>query len=545
MAELWERSYPPDFNWHAEIKTATLSDELTAAVARWGTKSFLEFGPIKLDFRSFDALVERAARGFAALGVKPGVHVALHLPNTPHYPIAFYGVQRAGGVVANLSPLDAERELAHKIAAADVSLVVSFAGLDQKLPPAGPGLRIIVATPEDMAPLPPPAIPTDPAARIPFRVLLDPTRPAPGPWPQAKVDDLAVLQFTGGTTGLPKAAMLTHANLTASVSSYDAWGSAPSIGLQPGAERVLVVLPLFHIYALNTLLLRGLRNGYTLILKARWDTDDILDTIARERPSMFSGVPTMFRAIASHPRAKQIDFSCFRFCNTGGAPLPMELRDEFEGVADRLLLEGWGMSETSPAGTVTPPQNRKLGSAGLPLPGVMIEIRDLEEPACKLPPNEKGEICITGKNVTKGYYKQPEETANAFIDGYFRTGDIGYLDEDGFLFIVDRKKDMILCGGYNVYPRLIEEAIYEHPSVEEVIVIGIPDTYRGESAKAFVKLRDGAPALGLDELRAFLADKVGKHELPTALELRDALPKTAVGKLWKKPLVDEARALAG
>jgi long-chain acyl-CoA synthetase len=454
-------------------------------------------------------------------------------------------VQRAGGVVANLSPLDAERELAHKIEAADVSLVVSFAGLDQKLPPAGPGLRIIVATPEDMAPVPPPAIPTDPAERIPFRVLLDPTRPSPGPWPQAKVDDLAVLQFTGGTTGLPKAAMLTHANLTASVSSYDAWGSAPSIGLEPGAERVLVVLPLFHIYALNTLLLRGLRNGYTLILKARWDTDDILDTIARERPSMFSGVPTMFRAIASHPRAKQIDFSCFRFCNTGGAPLPMELRDEFEGVASRLLLEGWGMSETSPAGTVTPPQNRKLGSAGLPLPGVMIEIRDLEDPSRKLPPNEKGEICIMGKNVTKGYYKQPEETANAFIDGYFRTGDIGYLDEDGFLFIVDRKKDMILCGGYNVYPRLIEEAIYEHPSVEEVIVIGIPDAYRGESAKAFIKLRDGAPALGLEELRTFLADKVGKHELPTALELRDALPKTAVGKLWKKPLVDEARAAAG
>jgi long-chain acyl-CoA synthetase len=544
MAELWEKSYPSDFNWHAEIKTATLSDELTEAVARWGGKSFLEFGPVKLDFRTFDGLVERAARGFAALGVKPGVHVALHLPNTPHYPIAFYGVLRAGGVVANLSPLDAERELVHKIASADVSLVVSFVGLDQKLPPAGPGLRIMVATPEDMAPVPPPAIPTDPAERISFRVLLDPTRPSPGPWPKANVDDLAVLQFTGGTTGLPKAAMLSHANLTASVSSYDAWGSAPSIGLTAGAERVLVVLPLFHIYALNTLLLRGLRNGYTLILKARWDTDDILDTIERERPSMFSGVPTMFRAIASHPRAKQIDFSCFRFCNTGGAPLPMELRDEFEGVADRLLLEGWGMTETSPAGTVTPPQNRKLGSAGLPLPGVMMEIRDLEDPSRTLPPGEKGEICIKGKNVTKGYYKQPEETAGAFIDGYFRTGDIGYLDEDGFLFIVDRKKDMILCGGYNVYPRLIEEAIYEHPSVEEVIVIGIPDAYRGESAKAFVKLRDGAPPLGLEELRSFLADKVGKHELPTAIELRDALPKTAVGKLWKKPLVDEERAKA-
>ena len=545
MAELWEKSYPPGFDWHAEIKTATLNDELSAAVARWGTKSFLEFGPIKLDFRTFDALVERAARGFATLGVKPGVHVALHLPNTPHYPIAFYGVQRAGGVVANLSPLDAERELAHKIALADVGLVVSFAGLDQKLPPAGPGLRIVVATPEDMAPVPPPAIPTDPAERIPFRVLLDPTRAAPGPWPQAKVDDLAVLQFTGGTTGLPKAAMLSHANLTASVSSYDAWGGAPGIGLKAGEESVMVVLPLFHIYALNTLLLRGLRNGYRLILKARWDTDDILDTIARERPTMFSGVPTMFRALASHPRAKDVDFTCFHFCNTGGAPLPMELRDEFEGIAHRLLLEGWGMSETSPAGTVTPPSNRKLGSAGLPLPGVTIEIRDLEDPAKKLAPNEKGEICIKGKNVTKGYYKQPEETADAFIDGYFRTGDIGYLDEDGFLFIVDRKKDMILSGGYNVYPRLIEEAIYEHPSVEEVIVIGVPDAYRGESAKALVKLRAGVEPLSLEELRAFLADKIGKHELPTAIELRDALPKTAVGKLWKKPLVDEARAKAG
>jgi long-chain acyl-CoA synthetase len=506
MAELWEKSYPPDFDWHAPINTATMNEELVEAARRWGDKIFLAFGPIKLDFRTFDALVERAARGFAALGVKPGVHVALHLPNTPHYPIAFYGVQRAGGVIANLSPLDAERELAHKIALADVSLVVSFVGLDQKLPPAGPNLRIMVATPEDMAPVPPPVIPTDPAERIPFRVLLDPTRPSPGAWPQAKVDDLAVLQFTGGTTGLPKAAMLSHANLSASVSSYDAWSDAPSIGLVRGEERALVVLPLFHIFALNTLLMRGLRNGYMLILKARWDTDDILDTIAEDRPTMFAGVPTMFRALASHPRAKSVDFTCFHFCSTGGAPLPMELRDEFEGVADRLLLEGWGMSETSPAGTVTPPTNRK--------------------------------------NVTKGYYKQPEETAGAFIDGYFRTGDIGYLDEDGFLFIVDRKKDMILSGGYNVYPRLIEEAIYEHPSVEEVIVIGIPDSYRGESAKAFIKLRDGAPPLGLEELRAFLADKIGKHELPTAVELRDALPKTAVGKLWKKPLVDEARAKA-
>jgi long-chain acyl-CoA synthetase len=451
---------------------------------------------------------------------------------------------RAGAVVTNLSPIDAERELAHKIEAAEVSVVVSFADFAAKLPQGKPGLRIVTCSPADMMPAPPPPIPEDPAAPIPFTALLDPARARQGAWPVAKPEDLALLQFTGGTTGMPKAAMLTHANLTATVSIYDAWGKIPGAELTDGDERIIMALPLFHIFALGTIMTRAVRHGFTLILKPRWDTEDILNTIDRAKPRTFSGVPTMYRAMASHPRAKSVDFSSLRYCGSGGAPLPAELKEEWQKLTGVELLEGWGMTETAPAGTANIPEKTRFGSAGVPLPGIDLEIRDLDDPHKQMPPGERGEMCIKGPNVFQGYYKQPQATAESFIDGFFRTGDIGYLDEEGFLYIVDRKKDMILSGGFNVYPRNIEEAIYEHPAVEEVIVIGIPDSYRGESAKAFVTLRPGQAVFTLEELRAFLDDKLARYELPAALEFREVLPKTAVGKLWKKPLVDAERAKA-
>ena len=544
MPQLWERSYPEGVEWNTPLAVSTLTAELDQAVERFGSVPFLEIMGISIDFRSFGGMVERVARGFQALGVKPGVHVALHLPNTPHYPLAFYAALRAGAVVTNLSPIDAERELAHKIAAAEVSVVVSFADFAAKLPQGKPGLRIVTCSAADMMPAPAPAIPEDPAAHIPFNALLDPTRERQGAWPVAKPEDLALLQFTGGTTGLPKAAMLTHANLTSTISIYDAWGKIPGAELHDGDERVIMALPLFHIFALGTIMTRAVRHGFTLILKPRWDTEDILNTIDRAKPRTFSGVPTMYRAMASHPRAKTVDFSSLSYCGSGGAPLPAELKEEWQKLTGVELLEGWGMTETAPAGTANIPEKTRVGSAGVPLPGVELEIRDLDDPHKKMPPGERGEMCIKGPNVFQGYYKQDQATAESFIDGFFRTGDIGYLDEEGFLYIVDRKKDMILSGGFNVYPRNIEEAIYEHPAVEEVIVIGIPDSYRGESAKAFITLRPGQAGFTLDELRAFLDDKLARYELPAALEFREVLPKTAVGKLWKKPLVDEERAKA-
>jgi long-chain acyl-CoA synthetase len=544
MVQLWEQSYPEGVDWHADLAISTLTAELDASIARFGTVPFLEIAGFSIDFRTFGALVERAARGLRALGVKPGVHVALHLPNLPHYPVAFYATLRAGGVVTNLSPIDAERELLHKIDAADVNIVITYADFVAKLPKPSATLRLVVCTPADLMPTPPPGIPTDPAEPVPFAALLDPSRPAGEPWPVAKAEDLALLQFTGGTTGLSKAAMLTQGTLTAAVSIYDAWFNTPASEMVEGDERIIMVLPLFHIYALGVVMLRAVRHGYTLLLKPRWDTDDVLDTINRAKPTTFSGVPTMYRALASSPHAKTTDFSTVRYWASGGAPLPAELKEEWKRLTGREVLEGWGMTETAPAGTANPPDSGRVASAGVPLPGIELEIRDLDDPQKQMPTGERGEICIKGPNVFSGYYKQPQATAESFIDGFFRTGDIGYFDDGGFLFIVDRKKDMILSGGFNVYPRNIEEAIYEHPGVAEVIVVGIPDAYRGESAKAFITLRHGTAPFTIDELRAFLDDKLARYELPTAVEFRDVLPKTAVGKLWKKPLVDEERAKA-
>jgi len=551
----WEKVYPAGVDWHAPIRTQPLTSLLDQAVRRFADHRFLDFPGLEWRYLDFGALVDRAARRLVELGVGPGIGVGLYLPNVPHFPVAFFAVMKAGGRVVAMSPLDAERELRHKVIDSEISLAITLA-VDPLYPKLAAQLgagrlgRIVVGAAGDFGTDPRTAtahariggaLPiAEDARHIGFATLFEPSAAALPPDPAE--DDVALLQYTGGTTGTPKAAMLTHANLSATVEMYDLWNRGNDVGMVPGRERMMLVLPLFHIYALTTLLLRGTNNGNCLIMRPRFDIDDILTDIETARPTQFSGVPTMFRAIANHPRSPDIDFSSLKICNTGGAPLPGELREPFERLTGRMLVEGWGMTETAPAGAINPSNaTRKPGSTGLPLPGVLIEIRDQDDPSRRLPAGERGEICIRGKNVMKGYWKQPQATAEAFHDGFFRTGDVGYLDADGFLFLVDRKKDMILSGGYNVYPRMIEEAIYEHPAVLEVIVIGVADAYRGQSAKAFVTVRPGAAAFTLDALRDFLADKLGRHELPAALEFRDNLPKTAVGKLSKKILIDEER----
>jgi long-chain acyl-CoA synthetase len=302
------------------------------------------------------------------------------------------------------------------------------------------------------------------------------------------------------------------------------------------------VLPLFHIYALTSVMLRSLTEGNELLLRVRFDVETTLNDIEVKKATVFPGVPTMWIALANTPGIEKRDFSSLRYAASGGAALPVEVAERFQKLTGRRLGGGWGMTETSPAGTAMPREwTGKAGSVGLPLPGITMEIVALDDPRRALGPGEKGEIRIKGPNVTKGYWNAPQETAAAFVDGYLLTGDIGFMDEDGYFYLVDRKKDMIISSGFNVYPRTIEEAIYEHPSVAEVIVIGVADAYRGEAAKAFVQLKAGAQRFTLDELRAFLADKIGRHEMPAHLEFRDALPKTAVGKLSKKELIEEER----
>ncbi len=312
--------------------------------------------------------------------------------------------------------------------------------------------------------------------------------------------------------------------------------------LEDGKERTLCVLPLFHIYALTVNMNFGIAGGGELILHPKFELDAVMKDLDKKKPTVFPGVPTMYMAIANHPEVSKYDLSSLKFCASGGAPLPVEVQDHFQKVTGCRLLEGWGMTETSPSGTSTPMTDKRVaGAAGVPVPGVEIRIFNVDDRSQIMPVGEIGEIGIKGPNIMKGYWNKPEATAESFVGDFFMTGDTGYLDEDGYMHIVDRTKDMITSGGFNVYPRIIEEAIFEHPSVEEVTVVGIPDDYRGEAAKAFIKLKQGASEFSLEDLRETLKDKLGKHELPAAIEFRPELPKTLVGKLSKKELVEEER----
>jgi long-chain acyl-CoA synthetase len=354
-------------------------------------------------------------------------------------------------------------------------------------------------------------------------------------------ESVAVLQYTGGTTGLPKGAMLTHANLSSATEQYvETTRTQPQL-LDEGRERILAVLPPFHIYALTVNMLLGIRIGAEMILHTRFDTAAVVKDICDKKVTVFPGVPTMYVAIINHPGVENLDLSSIKWCASGGAPLPLEVQKRFQDISGCRLAEGWGMTETSPTGTFTPLEGAvKPGSCGIPIPGITIKFADVDDPSRYVDLGEKGEICIGGPNVMKGYWKRADATKETMTkDGFLRTGDVGYMDEDGYIFIVDRTKDMLLCGGFNVYPRLIEEAIYQHPSVEEVIVIGIHDDYRGQSPKAFVKLKTDSGTVTLDQMKDFLKDKLGKHEMISSLEIREALPRTAVGKFSKKELYDE------
>jgi long-chain acyl-CoA synthetase len=544
----WEKSYPPGVRWDAPIETAPLTEMFDRFTARWAGKPAFEYRDNTITYAELREAVEAVASGLMELGAGPGKAVALYLPNTPYHPVGFFAALKCGARVVHLSPLDAERELAYKLEDSGARILVTtnvgfMALMAQKLKADGLVDHLIVGDDTAFGPSP---IPTTPiaadAAVVRFEALrADGARKLPRQWPKVDVGDIALLQYTGGTTGKPKGAMLTHANLSAACSMFKAWGDPQRIS-EPGTDRMICVLPLFHIYALTTVMLRGLQEGNELLLRVRFDVDTALADIEVKKATVFAGVPTMWIALANVPDIAKRDLSSLHYVASGGAPLPVEVAERFLKLTGHKLGGGWGMTETSPAGTALPREwTGKAGSVGLPMPGIAIEIVALDDPRRVLGPNEKGEMRVKGLNVTKGYWNAPEETAAAFVDGWLLTGDIGTMDEDGYVYLVDRKKDMIISGGFNVYPRTIEEAIYEHPAVAAVSVIGVPDSYRGEAAKAFVQLKPGAAPFTLEELRAFLADKLGRHEMPAQLEFRDALPKTPVGKLSKKELIEEER----
>ncbi|HLX98021.1 MAG TPA: long-chain fatty acid--CoA ligase [Roseiarcus sp.] len=557
----WAKSYPPNVRLNAPLDLSPVGSVLEKAAEHFGAKPALDFMNRRISYAELNALANRAAAGFQELGVKPGVHVGLYLPNTPHYVIAFFGVMKAGGVVVNYSPLDALPTLQLKVNDSETDILVTL-DLASLYPQAeellgSTRLRTLIVGEFAEMTAAPAALGAQMkaagmlaevrrgGAHVAFRDLIDNDGHYQVHALGALDDELAVIQYTGGTTGSPKGAMLTHANLTAATSLYTEVMTRSEQGLRVGEERVLCVLPLFHIYSLTVVMLLGFRLGAELVLHPRFDAEAAVKDIVEKKITVYLGVPTMHVAILGVPGVEKMDFSSLRLCGSGGAPLPVAVQDRFERVIGCALNEGWGMTETAPIGTFNPREGRRRpGSCGVPYPGTEMKFVDVANPEREVKPGERGEICVKGPNVMKGYWKKPEATANSMTaDGFFRTGDVGYMDEDGYVFIVDRTKDMLLCGGFNVYPRNIEEAIYRHPSVEEVSVIGIPDDYRGETPKAFVKLKGGAAPFTLEEMKAFLKDRLGKHEMIGGIEIRDELPKTPVGKISKKDLRDEEARL--
>jgi long-chain acyl-CoA synthetase len=541
MTRPGEQFYPEGVHWDDPIARGTLPDLLAKAAAQFGDRPAIEFRDRPISYASLAAMVDTAAAAMLHAGYGKDHSVALFLGNTPDHPVNFFGALKAGARVVHLSPLDGEIALSHKLRDSGARVLVT-SNLAALLPTAlkflDKGLldRLIVC--EDAhwgeGGLPRAPIPDHPAIVTFGRFVQGAV--APARWPSISADEVALLQYTGGTTGLPKGAMLSHGNLTAAVSIYDVWGRKAQAE-RNAVERVICVLPLFHIFALTVILLRSLERGDLISLHQRFDVGAVMRDIEVKRATVFPGVPTMWIAIASLPDLERRDLSSLVSCGSGGAPLPVEVARIFERKVGMKLRSGWGMTETCSPGTAHPPEGPdKPGSIGLMLPGIEIDVVALDDPKRLMPVGEVGELRIRGPNVTRGYWNRPQETAEAFVGDRFLTGDIGYMDADGYFFLVDRKKDMIISGGFNVYPQMIEQAIYTHPSVQEVIVIGIADDYRGEAAKAFIKLREGATPFTLEELRAFLTGKLGKHELPAALDFVDELPRTPVGKLSRHEL---------
>ncbi|MDR3493189.1 MAG: long-chain fatty acid--CoA ligase [Ancalomicrobiaceae bacterium] len=538
----------------AQIPVGRLDGLLDDASARFGHHDAISFLGRTWTYRSLDALVDRAARGFQDLGVKKGDRVGLCLPNTPYSVIIYYAVMKVGAVVVNLNPLYVARELEFMLNDSGARLVVTvnlsltlpkLSGLIGKTP-----LETIVVCPmTGVMPFTTSVLmrlfrrkhlakmPLD-RHHLSYKQLV--ARGGAVPVPIDPHRDIAVLQYTGGTTGIPKAAMLSHANLTANVSQIVMCFPI----LKPGSERVLGILPLFHVFAMTAVMNLGIRLGATLILLPRFDVKQLIKTIDAEKPTLFPGVPTLYSALTAAVARRPRDITSITHCISGGAPLPMEVKRRFEALAKCQLFEGYGLTEASPVVTVTPVDDHiRAGSIGLNLVGTEIEIRSPKDGSL-MPVGEHGEICVRGPQIMLGYWQQPKETDAAYVDGALKTGDIGYRDADGWYFLVDRIKDVIISSGFNVYPRVIEEALYQHPAVADAVVIGVPDDYRGQAPKAFVELKANMTAT-LDDLFAHLGDYVSRIEMPREIEIRSGLPRTMIGKLSKKELLAEELAKAG
>jgi long-chain acyl-CoA synthetase len=553
----WLASYPEgvpkDFRAVDELVPGLLEQTVATYSGKTALRFFLHprLPPSTMSYGSLNALSTRFATALVRLGVRKGDRIALVLPNCPEYAIAYFGALQAGAIVVNASPLYVADELQRLFQDSGCQVAVYWDALHQRIESIRTATALahaIVVRLEDNLP-------------HPWRGAVACFRRIRGERPRLRSaeglttfasfmhrgeqqrgsvtlrpDDVALLQYTGGTTGVPKAAMLTHRNLVSNTLQVLSW----SVGVQRGAEVVLGALPFFHVYGMTTALLYALASGSELVLMpSPRPIEAVLRVLAKSRATIFPGVPTMYLGINLHPRVSRFDLSHVKLCISGAAPLPREVQERFEELTGGKLVEGYGLTEASPVTHCNPlVGSGKPGSIGLPLPGV--DARLVDDDGREMPVGEIGELLVRGPQVMKGYWNRKDETELALSDGWLHTGDLGHMDDDGFFYIDDRKKDMIDASGLKVYPREVEEVLYRHPKVQEAIVIGVPDPYRGETVKAFVVLKPGERA-DEDEIASYCSEHLARYKVPKQVEFRSELPRSAVGKPLRRVLVAEER----
>ena len=525
-------------NPETQIFDGSLYDLFVRAAEEHRGRTALSFYGTTFEFERLQALVEKMAASLAAAGVSKGDRVALMLPNCPQYVISFFATVRLGAIVTQINPMYVEREIEHILDDSGAETIIVYADMYERVKSVLPDsdLKNVVVVsfgdePEGLDP-----------GHLSFGDFLSTDA---DPAPDVEIDpaeDVAALQYTGGTTGVSKGAMLTHRNLVANVQqTIDVFVQNPD---QFTGRKCVGALPFFHIYGLTCVMLFGIRLGVEQVLLPRFEVEAALAVFENDRPTMFSGVPTMYMALlASGADLRKHHLHDVMIFNSGGSALPVNLKHSFEEEVGKPLFEGYGLSEASPVTHNNPPflGRGREGSIGIPIPSTDARIVDVESGETEMPVGESGELVIKGPQIMKGYLNMPEETAGALKGGWLHTGDVAKMDEDGYFYIVDRKKDMIVASGYNVYPREVEEVLFEHPDVAEAVAIGIPDEYRGETVKAFVVKSSDARTTE-EEVLAFCKERLAAYKAPKAVEFREDLPKSTVGKLLRRVLVDEERA---
>jgi long-chain acyl-CoA synthetase len=551
---LWLKHYPEEIATSIAYEEKPLHVFFKESADHYPEKKALHFMGKDMTFAELFTLAKRMANFMQAHGLKKGDRVAVMLPNCPQAVISYYATLMAGGVVVQTNPLYTERELEYQMKDSGAAFIVCLDILLPRVSNVRENTDIrhtIVTGIKDYLPFPKNLI-------YPFiqrkqynmvvkveesedthvwQKIIDNTSDGYTPADVDAKEDLALLQYTGGTTGHPKGVMLTHYNLVSNVQMADAWLFEKS----DSQDVVLGVLPFFHVYGMTTVMNLSIMNGAKMVLVPKFDAQEVLKTIHKQKPTLFPGAPTIYIGIINHPDVDKYDLSSIRACISGSAPLPVEVQQQFEYKTGGKLVEGYGLTETSPVthANFVWGGEKVNGSIGVPWPDTDAKIYNMETGE-EAPIGEVGEIAVKGPQIMKGYWNNEEETANVLKEGWFFTGDLGYMDEEGYFYVVDRKKDMIIAGGFNIYPREVEEVLYEHEGIAEAVVAGIPDPYRGETVKAYVVLKEGYD-LSEDELNEYCRKNLAAFKVPRLYEFRSELPKTAVGKILRRQLVDEEK----